>query len=210
MVGSCLDSMIFEVRPDRFYGSVIPAARRRSCGGPAGAAEAVCCKQPQEHRGWPRSAAPRAAGAHGRRCGAATPLPPSASATTPRLRDTTGAVTPPAAPPRSLRARTAPIPDARAAIPAPRAEPEGAARSGAAMAVSGGAGKGGGMRGGARCGPLTACLGPAAQREGGHQGQEADLRGEPRDAALLPPHHPRGLREWRGGRGAGRRAAGPG
>lgn len=147
MVGSCLDSMIFEVRPDRFYGSVIPAARRRSCGGPAGAAEAVCCKQPQEHRGWPRSAAPRAAGAHGRRCGAATPLPPSASATTPRLRDTTGAVTPPAAPPRSLRARTAPIPDARAAIPAPRAEPEGAARSGAAMAVSGGAGKGGGDAG---------------------------------------------------------------
>lgn len=54
---------------------------------------------------------------------------------------------------------------------------------------------------------LTASLGSAAQGEGGHQGQEADLRGEPGDAALLPPHHPGSLGEC--GR-AGRRGAGPG
>ncbi|XP_061324885.1 transmembrane protein 208 isoform X1 [Pezoporus flaviventris] len=54
------------------------------------------------------------------------------------------------------------------------------------------------MRGPGR--PLTlASLGSPAQGEGRHQRQEADLRGEPRDAALLPPHHPGGLRALRRG-----------
>lgn len=77
-------------------------------------------------------------------------------------------------------------------------------RAGAAMAVSAGPGFCGARDSGET---LTASLGSAAQGEGGHQGQEADLRGEPGDAALLPPHHPGSLRECGregpAGRGAG-------